>query len=365
MSESQNSDSINLTKNLIEFINKSQEFIIESEHSLNSINESRFSESFYASGINILKIRLKSVKKIFSLQKLNLNDDVTFITLQLLEQEEIEPINSSNGRIFREINHMKKRNKFYNIKKVHLKLLVKENNIKFKKNKIVDLDNLFNKVEKAIKNPKTIKIVSQSLDLDHINYENESNIKIVPQKLNFAYEKTGEKNNNIKFKEDKIINESDNLFLKKIHHKKKNINNNDDININDEKIINGKKEYKDVNLNDEKLVNEKKDNNENNIINEKRNNKIDNELENNKKKLSLKDNTELKIDENKNLKDDKLEEKSKKIINLKDNSEFKIDKKVNLDDNQLLNLENDKKNIINVSEIKSKNDEKKLLVKKN
>ena len=109
MTESQISDSIKITKNLIEFINKSQEFIIESEHYLNSINESRFSESFYASGINILKIRLKSVKKIFSLQDLSLNDDVSFITLQLIEQEEIEPINASNGRIFREINHMKKK----------------------------------------------------------------------------------------------------------------------------------------------------------------------------------------------------------------------------------------------------------------
>ena len=236
MNESQISGSITITKNLIDFISKSQEFIIEPEHSLNSINESRFSESFYASGINLLKIRLKSVKKIFSLQDISLNDDVSFITLQLIEPEEIEPIKASNGRIFREINHMKKKNMSYNIKNVHLKLFVKENNIKFKKNKIADLDNLFNKVEKAIENPKTIKIVSQSLDLDHINYENESNIKILPQKLNFVYEKTGEKNNNEELNEEKKIDESENLFLKKIHHKKININNNNDIKqINDEK----------------------------------------------------------------------------------------------------------------------------------
>ncbi len=408
MNESQISGSITITKNLIDFISKSPEFIIEPEHSLNSINESRFSESFYASGINLLKIRLKSVKKIFSLQDISLNDDVSFITLQLIEPEEIEPIKASNGRIFREINHMKKKNMSYNIKNVHLKLFVKENNIKFKKNKIADLDNLFNKVEKAIENPKTIKIVSQSLDLDHINYENESNIKILPQKLNFVYEKTGEKNNNEELNEEKKIDESENLFLKKIHHKKININNNNDIKqINDEKLINEKKDNNDVkkindeklindekkdnnnkiNINDEKIIKEKRDNNEINIKDEKINNKINDESENNKKtinlkdkselniddnknlnndnieennknKIYLKDNSELNIDDNKNLNDDNLEENNKKKINLKDDSEFNINKKENIDDKQQFNIENDKKKIINISEIKDKNTEK-------
>ena len=43
MTQSKNSEQINITTDLIKFINKSQEFIIQSDVYLNSINESRFS----------------------------------------------------------------------------------------------------------------------------------------------------------------------------------------------------------------------------------------------------------------------------------------------------------------------------------
>ncbi len=245
MSINQDSESLIITPEVIKYISHSQQFIIDPLRFSNSVNESKYSESMISQGMSLLKVRLKSIQKIFSLQGIKLDENINYITLQLFEQEEIqEPLNSSNGRLFREINHMKKRKKIYYIRYIQLKLLVKENKKKLKKNDIETLDILFQNVEDAIKFPEKIKktkFISQSQDLNFCNYDNKNDL--LPKKLTFANMEIEEKKNEKELNENKqkVLNNNIGNTLNEKSDLKQNINE------NKEKLNDNKKSYNSIN----------------------------------------------------------------------------------------------------------------------
>ena len=245
MSINQDSESLIITPEVIKYISQSQQFIIDPLRFSNSVNESKYSESMNSQGMSLLKVRLKSIQKIFSLQGIKLDENINYITLQLFEQEEIqEPINSSNGRLFREINHMKKRKKIYYIRYIQLKLLVKENKKKLKKNDIETLDILFQNVDDAIKFPEKIKktkFISQSQNLNFCNYDNKNDL--LPKKLTFANMEIEEKKNKKELNENKqkVLNNNIGNTLNEKSDLKQNINE------NKEKLNDNKRNYNSIN----------------------------------------------------------------------------------------------------------------------